>query len=53
MRRFIVTVRTATSTVRYHALARSSCDAITDAIDCFGIATISAAPVKRGNHGQI
>jgi hypothetical protein len=48
---FIVTIRTATSTVRYHALAHSSCDAIADAIDCFGIATISAVPAKRGNHG--
>jgi hypothetical protein len=32
--------------VRYHAIALCSCDAISSAIDRFGIATVSAVPMK-------
>jgi hypothetical protein len=50
MKTFLITIRTASSVLRYHSLAHSSVDAITDAIDCFGVATISAVPAKRGTH---
>jgi hypothetical protein len=46
MSAFTVTVRTAAGIVRYHAIALCSCDAISSAIDIFGIATVNAMPMK-------
>jgi Na+-transporting methylmalonyl-CoA/oxaloacetate decarboxylase beta subunit len=54
MNAFTVTVRTAAGIVRYHAIALCSCDAISSAIDRFGIATVSAVPMKaaRAQHAN-
>jgi Na+-transporting methylmalonyl-CoA/oxaloacetate decarboxylase beta subunit len=54
MSAFTVTVRTAAGIVRYHAIALCSCDAISSAIDRFGIATVSAVPMKaaRAQHAN-
>lgn len=46
MSAFLVTIRTAAGVLRYHSLAHSSVDAITDAIDCFGPVSVTATPLE-------
>jgi hypothetical protein len=52
MKTFWITVRTPEWAVCYQAIARSSCEAITDAITCFGIAAVSAVPAKIKKRGE-
>jgi hypothetical protein len=65
---FNVKVRTDTITIQFSAIAKTSLDALNNAIDQFGIASVTVAAAfnefdkatkvsfrlnKRGNHGQI
>ena len=50
MSTFTVTVRTPALVVSYPAIAPTSADAIIDALNHFGIASVSALPLVGGQH---
>lgn len=51
MSAYSVTVRTPGQVFHYPAIAETSADAINDAIDVFGVASVTATPLREVNHG--